>query len=82
MNLNFEIGYSIYNANNSSLTQINNWMTYVFNNVQTIFNNDGISTALKSVFIWTTQNPYVGVTSNENLELFKINRPIFNGDLG
>jgi Metallo-peptidase family M12/Secretion system C-terminal sorting domain/CUB domain len=81
--LYFEIDYNIYQNQNSSTTETTNWMTSVYNNVQTLYNNDGISTALKSIFIWTTQDPYEGgANSGEYLNAFHAQRPIFDGDLG
>jgi hypothetical protein len=77
----FEIGYSLYQANGSSTNQTNIWLNSLFNNVQTLFDNDTISIALKSVFIWTAVDPYNGTSSGANVTLFQQNRPIFDGDL-
>ena len=80
----FEIDNNLYVSNGSSTTATTNWMTSVFNNVQTIYNNDGISVALKSLYIWTNQDPYegVGTASSDYLFLFGTTRPIFDGDVG
>ena len=80
----FEIDYDLYQANDSSTTTTANWMTSVFNNVQTIFTNDGITTSLKSTFIWTTPDPYDGIGDSSADYLYKFNelRPVFDGDLG
>jgi hypothetical protein len=78
----FEMDYDLYVANGNSISQSNIWMTSVFNNVQTIFTNDNIKVAVKSIFIWTTLDPYTGANSVENLIQFHQNRPTFNGDLG
>ncbi len=80
----FEMDYNLYTSNGSSTTQTTNWMTSVFNNVQTLFSNDTITTSLKSLFIWTTQDPYEGIGTSSTAYLFKFNevRPIFNGDVG
>ncbi len=77
----FEIGYSLYLANGSSVNQSNIWLNSVFNNVQTLFNNDAITIALKTVFVWTAPDPYIGTSSSENVALFQQNRPVYNGDL-
>ena len=79
--LYFEIGYSIFVANGSSVSQTTNWINSVFNNVQTIFANDGITTALKSIFIWTNPDPYNGSSSLPNLLDFKQTRPYFDADI-
>lgn len=81
----FEIDYAIYQANGSSEVTTTNWMTSVFNNVQTLFANDDITTALKSMFIWTSLDVYHGgndLTSYDYLNAFAENRPVFNGDVG
>jgi hypothetical protein len=80
----FEIDYDLYTTNNSSELETTNWLTSVFNNIQTLYDNDGISVAIKSVFIWTSQDPYngIGTTSFEYLSAFGTNTPIFDADLG
>ena len=78
----FEIDYNLYLANGSNTTTTTNWMTSVFNNVQTLFANDLIDVALKSVYIWTTDDPYEGSTSFDYLAQFSEVRPVFDGDVG
>ena len=80
----FEIDNNLYIANGSDITTTTNWMTSVFNNVQTLYTNDGISVGLKSLFIWTTVDPYegVGTTSVAYLNAFNQNTPVFDGDVG
>ena len=78
----FEIDHDLYLANNSSVVETTNWMTGVFNNVQTLYENDGITTALKSIYIWTEQDPYEGDRSSDYLFQFNEVRPVFDGDLG
>lgn len=80
----FEIDYDLYLNNGSSVTNTMNWMTSVFNNVQALYFNDGISIALKSTYIWTTLDPYeaIGTTSADYLYKFNEVRPVFDGDLG
>ena len=80
----FEIDHDLYLANGSSVTATTNWMTAVFNNVQTLYANDGITVSLKSLFIWQDMDPYegVGTTSYAYLTAFTENTPVFDGDLG
>lgn len=78
----FEVDHDLFLANSADVVQTNNWMLSVFNNVQTLFANDGITTALKSVFIWTTPDPYVGENSLDFLMQFFEQRPVFDGDVG
>lgn len=80
----FEIDYNIYLQNSSSTTLTTNWMTSVFNNMQTLYENDGITVSLKSVYIWTEFDPYEGIgdSSADYLFAFNENRPVFDGDVG
>jgi len=80
----FEIDTNLYENNGSDTTATTNWMTSVFNNVQTLYNNDGITVSLKSIFIWTDPDPYegVGTSSSAYLNLFRSNTTVFDGDVG
>jgi hypothetical protein len=80
----FEIDNDLYNANGSDTTTTTNWLTSVFNNVQTLYNNDGITVSLKSLYIWTALDPYEGIGTSSSDYLYKFNevRPVFDGDLG
>lgn len=80
----FEVDYNLYLQNNSNSSTTTNWMTSVYNNVQTLFSNDDITTALKSIFIWTTPDIYDGIgnSSSDYLGAFAENRPVFDGDVG
>lgn len=80
----FEVDNTIFQSNGNDETATTNWMTSVFNNVQTLYTNDGISVGLKSIFIWTGLDPYegVGTGSSAYLNAFRQNSPIFDGDIG
>lgn len=80
----FEIDNNLFVANGSSTTTTMNWMTSVFNNMQTLYANDGITVSLKSTYIWTTPDPYEGIgsSSSDYLYKFKEVRPVFDGDVG
>lgn len=82
----FEVDYTLFTQNGSDVIATTNWMTSVYNNVQMLFDNDGITTALKSIFVWTSLDPYSDMpsdaTSGDYLWSFSQNRPVFNGDVG
>lgn len=80
----FEIDYNLFQLNGSDTATTTNWMTSVFNNVQSLYNADDITISLKSMFIWTTQDPYEGIGTSSVDYLYKFNevRPVFDGDLG
>jgi hypothetical protein len=77
----FELDYDAFQSNNSDVQTANNWITSIFNNVQTIYANDGITTALRSVFVWTEPDTYTGSSSSDYLEAFIVRRPVFDGDV-
>ncbi|MXN92662.1 T9SS type A sorting domain-containing protein [Flavobacterium sp. Sd200] len=79
--LYFELDYDAYIANNSSVENATNWITSIFNNSQTLFANDGITTALRSVFVWTEEDGYTGSSSSDYLEAFIVRRPVFDADV-
>lgn len=76
----YEVANRPYRNNNSNVTTTTNWITAVHNNINTLYVNDGIKLSLKSIFIWTTADPYTG-DYNENLYQFSELRPNFDGDL-
>lgn len=80
----YEVDYNLYVNNGSNITTTINWMTSVSNNIQTLFENDGISTALKSIFVWTETDPYngIGTGSSVYLSAFRNTRTVFDGDVG
>lgn len=78
----FEIDHTLYQANGSNVEQTTNWMTSVYNNVETLYALDGITVSLKSLFIWTEPDPYFGDSSVEYLYQFNEIRPVFDGDIG
>lgn len=80
----YEIDYDLYVSNNSNIETATNWATSVFNNVQTLYANDGVTTALNAVYVWTSPDVYegIGTTSFDYLEAFQYYRPVINGDVG
>jgi hypothetical protein len=80
----FEVDNTLFVQNGNSTTNTTNWMTSVFNNLQTLYNNDGISVGLKSIFIWTELDPYEGIgnSSTAYLNAFRNTRIVFDGDVG
>jgi len=78
--LYYEVANQPYKNNGSNVTTTTNWITAVHNNINTLYVNDGVKMSLKTVFIWTTADPYTG-DYNSNLAAFSANRPTFDGDL-
>ena len=76
--------YDFYLANGNNTITTTNWMSAAFNSLKTLYINDGISISFKSLFIWTTQDPYQGIgpTSLEYYYKFVAVRPNFDADMG
>lgn len=79
----YEVGYGPYTQNGSNATTTTNWATSMFNNVSTLYSNDGIKIALSQVFVWTTTDTgsYSGPNPSDYLNQFRNKRPTFNGDV-
>ena len=78
----FELDYNLFALNGSNTTTATNWMSSVFNNVQTIYANADISISLRNVYIWTTPDPFTGNSSSSRMNQFNQQRPVFDGDVG
>ena len=80
----YEVDYDMFIENLGSEEVTANWLTSLFNNVQTLYDNDGVDISLKSFFIWTTPDPYSGVDSEDYLYDFLEHSELnpFDGDLG
>jgi hypothetical protein len=77
-----EVDFDLFSANNGSVEETTDWVTAVFNNVQTLYENDGITVSLKSLYIWTEPDPYFGEQSSDYLYQFNSQTPVFDGDVG
>jgi hypothetical protein len=77
----YEIDFTLFNDNNSDVTTTTNWITAIHNNVQTLYANDNISVAFSQCYIWTTNDPYQGANSTDQLITFRATRTSFNGDV-
>lgn len=76
----YEVGYGPYTQNGSNVTTTTNWLTGMHNNIKTLYQNDGITVALSTVYVWTTTDPYSGDPSTI-LGQFRSTRTTFNGDV-
>jgi Metallo-peptidase family M12/Secretion system C-terminal sorting domain len=78
----FEAEDDFYTAFGNNSTSVSNYVTNLFNQIKTLYNNDGISVALSQVFVWTTPDPYTSFSVPGTLAEFQSYRTSFNGDLG
>lgn len=80
VNWYWETDYDVF-VNKGSSANVNTYMQGIFNQVSTLYANDGISITLQTLYIWTTTDPYTGPTTNDYLTQFGVNRTSFAGDL-
>ncbi len=72
--------YKLFQAKGTT-TETTNFMTAVFNNVATLYQNEQITMQMSQFYIWTAQDTYATNSSNNALNQFASNRTTFNGDL-
>ena len=82
----WEADYKLYSNNfGSNLTNTANYIAGLFNQVATMYANEGITIELNNTYIWTTQDPYNTSTSANGLATLKSRYnglgDNFNGDL-
>lgn len=80
LNLYWETDQDIFVDKGSTLA-VNSYINGLFNQINALYANDGITINLQSLFVWTTSDPYSGPTSGNYLTQFGNNRTSFTGDL-
>jgi hypothetical protein len=76
-----ESDYQLYQNKSSSVTLTSDYLTGIFNESATIFENDGISMEISELFIWTSADGYTSSSSFLALDAFIDYRTTFNGDV-
>jgi hypothetical protein len=80
--LAFETEYDIYQTLGSSVPNVVNYVTNLYNQVGTLYANDGISTALSHIVIWISPDPYTANNTPALLSQYQAQTNTINGDLG
>ncbi|MBS1773370.1 MAG: zinc-dependent metalloprotease [Bacteroidetes bacterium] len=75
----FESDYGTYVNKGKSVTAVQNYLTGLFNQVQTLYKNEKVAMELKSVYVWTVADGYDSSSSGSGLNSFK-NRWDAKGD--
>ena len=76
-----EIDHDIYQSKGGAPGAMN-YITGLFNQVATLYANEGVSIQLSEIYLWDIPSPYSGTNSYNLLTQFVNYRPNFNGDLG
>jgi len=81
----WEADYALYTMFSKNLTDVHNYLTGVFNQVATMYQNEGIIVELSQTYVWTTKDPYRDTSSAVGLDDFKNHWNTtgnnFNGDV-
>lgn len=67
----YDLNFSLYQANSSSVQNTVDWATNVYNNVSILHSGAGISTLFNETHVWTSADPYTSTSSITNLGTFK-----------
>lgn len=81
VDLYWEVDHDIF-LDMGDVANTSNFITGLFNQHATLFDNDGISVQLSELYIWDVVSPYTGTTTDEMLNQFQAYTNGFNGDVG
>lgn len=79
--LYFETEFDMF-QNLGNTVNVANYVTNLYNQLGTLYANDGISTMLSQVVIWNTVDPYTATTTSALLSQFQSQTSAINGNLG
>ncbi|MFT3683269.1 MAG: M12 family metallo-peptidase [Ferruginibacter sp.] len=80
VNWYWETDYDMF-VNKGSVDNVNAYMQALFNQMATLYANDGMTMNLKTLYVWTATDPYTGPTTSDYLNQFGAYRTSFDGDL-
>jgi PKD-like domain/Metallo-peptidase family M12/Secretion system C-terminal sorting domain len=81
VNWYWETDYDVY-LDKGSVANVNSFVQSIFNQVSTLYANNGISITLQTLMVWNTVDPYTGPLSGNYQLQFATNRQTgFNGDM-
>lgn len=86
LSIYWEVDYSLYNHNfNNNFNNTVNYLSGLFNQVATLFFNEGITAELSELYVWTTPDTFTTTSSATGLNAIKNKWNSlgnnFNGDL-
>jgi hypothetical protein len=83
VNIYFECDYKLYTDKGSSVTNVTNYVTSLFNQVATLYANENVGVAISQIYVWTSSDPYVSQNNTGNmLNAFRQAKgTTFNGNL-
>ncbi|WP_187774770.1 zinc-dependent metalloprotease [Pedobacter sp. BS3] len=79
--LYLETEYDIFQTR-GSIASVESFISAVFNQVATLYQNENIEISLSELYVWTTTDPYTSNDLSTLLQQFQTYRTTFNGALG
>ncbi|MBK8497935.1 MAG: fibronectin type III domain-containing protein [Flavobacteriales bacterium] len=76
----WEAANDIY-LNKGSIANVTSYLTGLFNQMATLYANDGVQVLLNEIYVWDVASPYNGTSSSSRLSQFGTTRTSFNGEL-
>lgn len=77
-----ECDYDLYTKRSSNITNVNSFVTGIYNQVSAIYTNESIQTQVSEIFVWTSTDPFISqTTSGTVLNAFRTTRTTFNGNI-
>ena len=77
----FETEFDIFQTR-GGLSSVETFITGIYNQVATLYQNENINTLISEIFIWTSIDPYTANDPGNLLSQFQNNRTNINGNLG
>ncbi|MFN0213418.1 MAG: fibronectin type III domain-containing protein [Saprospiraceae bacterium] len=78
-----ECDYKLFTDKGSSITNVSNYVTGLFNQIATLYANENVGIVISQIYVWTSSDPYLGYNSTSAvLNAFRQTRgSSFNGNL-
>lgn len=80
VNIYWEAAYDLF-QNKGSVANVTTYLTGLFNQMATLYDNENVDVVLSEIFVWNTASPYNATSSSGRLNQFGTTRTSFNGDL-
>lgn len=63
----FECDYKLYTDKGSSVTNVTNYVTSLFNQIATLYANENVGIAISQIYVWTAPDPYINQSNISNV---------------
>ena len=78
----FECDYETYQDNNSSVTETEEWVAAIFNEVSIFYDNESVPIAISDILVWTESDPYASLNSTSSVLNEFVDQIATNGYVG